>query len=113
MVAALAQTPAKRRIVIAGEMLELGPNAPELHRECGRKMALNKADYVVGVRGNGELIAEGAASSGVAAEFVETPEQAGEWLARNLREGDAVLLKASRGVALERALAVFEAQRKV
>jgi UDP-N-acetylmuramoyl-tripeptide--D-alanyl-D-alanine ligase len=111
MVAALAQTPARRRIVIAGEMLELGPGAPELHRECGRKMALNKADYVVGVRGNGEFIAEGAASSGVAAEFVETPEQAGEWLARNLREGDAVLLKASRGVGLERALAVFEARR--
>jgi UDP-N-acetylmuramoyl-tripeptide--D-alanyl-D-alanine ligase len=111
MVAALAQTPAKRRIVIAGEMLELGSSAPELHRECGRHMALNKADYVVGVRGNGEFIAEGAASSGVAADFVETPEQAGEWLARNLRQGDAVLLKASRGVGLERALAVFEAQR--
>ena len=94
-------------------MLELGPASPELHRECGRKMAVQKVDYVVGVRGNGELIAEGAASAGVASEFVETPEQAGEWLARNLREGDAVLLKASRGVGLERALAVFEAQRKV
>jgi UDP-N-acetylmuramoyl-tripeptide--D-alanyl-D-alanine ligase len=112
MVAALAQTPAKRRIVIAGEMLELGPTAPELHRQCGRNMAACKADYVVGVRGNGEFIAEGAASSGVAAEFVETPEQAGEWLALNLREGDAVLLKGSRGVGLERALTVFEAQRK-
>ena len=52
---------------------------------------------MVGVRGNGEFIAEGAASSGVAAEFVETPEQAGEWLARNLREGDAVLLKGFAG----------------
>jgi UDP-N-acetylmuramoyl-tripeptide--D-alanyl-D-alanine ligase len=112
MVAALAQTPAHRRIVIAGEMLELGANAPELHRECGRHMAANKMDYVVGVRGNGEMIAEGAASSGVSAEFVETPEQAGEWLARNLRAGDAVLLKASRGVGLERALTAFEAQRK-
>ena len=112
MVAVLAQTPARRRIVIAGEMLELGPGAPELHRERGRQMALLKADYVVGVRGNGEFIAAGAASSGVAAEFVETPEQAGEWLARNLREGDAVLLKASRGVGLERALAVFEALEK-
>jgi UDP-N-acetylmuramoyl-tripeptide--D-alanyl-D-alanine ligase len=75
-------------------------------------MAANKMDYVVGVRGNGEMIAEGAASSGVSAEFVETPEQAGEWLARNLRAGDAVLLKASRGVGLERALTAFEAQRK-
>jgi UDP-N-acetylmuramoyl-tripeptide--D-alanyl-D-alanine ligase len=112
MVAALAQTPAKRRVVIAGEMLELGPDAPELHRECGRHMAVCKVDYVVGVRGNGEFIAEGAASSGIAAEFVETPEKAGAWLASNLREGDAVLLKGSRGVGLERALPVFEAQRK-
>jgi UDP-N-acetylmuramoyl-tripeptide--D-alanyl-D-alanine ligase len=112
MVAALAETPAKRRVVIAGEMLELGPTAAELHRECGRKMAQHKADYVVGVRGNGALIAEGAASAGVASEFVETPEEAGEWLARNLREADAVLLKASRGVGLERALAVFEDRRK-
>ena len=113
MVAALAQTPARRRIVIAGEMLELGTSAPELHRECGRNTATQKIDYVVGVRGNGEFIVQGAASAGVAAEFIEAPEQAGEWLARNLREGDAVLLKASRGVGLERALAVFEAQRKV
>jgi UDP-N-acetylmuramoyl-tripeptide--D-alanyl-D-alanine ligase len=112
MVAALGQTPAKRRIVLAGEMLELGESAPELHRECGRKMGLNKVDYVVGVRGNGEFIAEGAAASGVAAEFVETPEEAGEWLAGNLREGDAVLLKGSRGVGLERALVVFDALRK-
>jgi UDP-N-acetylmuramoyl-tripeptide--D-alanyl-D-alanine ligase len=112
MVAVLGQTPARRRIVVAGEMLELGPGAPELHRACGRQMALLKADYVVGVRGNGRFIAEGAASCGVTAEFVETPEQAGEWLERNLREGDAVLLKASRGVGLERALAVFEAEGK-
>jgi UDP-N-acetylmuramoyl-tripeptide--D-alanyl-D-alanine ligase len=43
------------------------------------------------------------------AEFVETPEQAGEWLRENLREGDVVLLKASRGVKLERALEVLGA----
>jgi UDP-N-acetylmuramoyl-tripeptide--D-alanyl-D-alanine ligase len=39
---------------------------------------------------------------------VETPELAGEWLARNLRPGDAVLLKASRGVKLERALEMLQ-----
>ncbi len=111
MVAALGQTPAMRRVVIAGEMLELGPDSPALHRECGRNMAAHGVAFVVGVRGNGESIVEGAASAGVTAEFVETPEQAGAWLAQNLREGDAVLLKASRGVGLERALAVFTAQR--
>jgi UDP-N-acetylmuramoyl-tripeptide--D-alanyl-D-alanine ligase len=49
----------------------------------------------------------GAQSRGVRAEFVETPELAGEWLRENLREGDVVLLKASRGVKLERALEVL------
>jgi UDP-N-acetylmuramoyl-tripeptide--D-alanyl-D-alanine ligase len=44
---------------------------------------------------------------GVAAEFVETPEEAGEWMRANLRAGDVVLLKASRGVRLERALAAL------
>ena len=43
----------------------------------------------------------------VEAEFVESPELAGEWLRANLREGDVVLLKASRGVQLERALDVL------
>jgi UDP-N-acetylmuramoyl-tripeptide--D-alanyl-D-alanine ligase len=38
------------------------------------------------------------------AEFVDTPEEAGEWLARETREGDVVLLKASRGVKLAKAL---------
>jgi UDP-N-acetylmuramoyl-tripeptide--D-alanyl-D-alanine ligase len=38
------------------------------------------------------------------AEFVATPEEAGEWLAREARDGDVVLLKASRGVKLEKAL---------
>jgi UDP-N-acetylmuramoyl-tripeptide--D-alanyl-D-alanine ligase len=41
------------------------------------------------------------------AEFVATPEEAGDWLARETREGDAVLLKASRGVKLEKALDVW------
>jgi UDP-N-acetylmuramoyl-tripeptide--D-alanyl-D-alanine ligase len=38
------------------------------------------------------------------AEFVDTPEEAGEWLASNVKKGDAVLLKASRGVKLEKAI---------
>jgi UDP-N-acetylmuramoyl-tripeptide--D-alanyl-D-alanine ligase len=36
--------------------------------------------------------------------FVDTPEEAGEWLARETRDGDIVLLKASRGVKLEKTL---------
>jgi UDP-N-acetylmuramoyl-tripeptide--D-alanyl-D-alanine ligase len=47
---------------------------------------------------------EGARAAGVDAEFVATPEEAGEWLKREVESGDAVLIKASRGVRLERAL---------
>ena len=47
---------------------------------------------------------DAARASGIHAEFVETPQAAGEWMRENLREGDVVLLKASRGVKLERAL---------
>lgn len=112
MVSALSETPARRRVVIAGEMLELGSEACELHRNCGREMARLKVDYVIGVRGHGRSIAEGATEAGIGAQFVETPEEAGQWLAGNLQAGDVVLLKASRGVGLERALLVVNAKNE-
>ena len=98
-----------RHIVVAGEMLELGPDGEALHRACGERMAARGVDLVVGVRGLAESLVAGASKRGVGAEFVATPELAGEWLRANLREGDVVLLKASRGVKLERALASFSA----
>jgi UDP-N-acetylmuramoyl-tripeptide--D-alanyl-D-alanine ligase len=108
MVDTLASMKAERRILVAGEMLELGPTAEALHRECGLHAAAKKIDFVIGVRGMARPLAEAACGAGVQAQFVETPEQAGEWLAHNLRPGDAVLLKASRGVKLERALEMLQ-----
>jgi UDP-N-acetylmuramoyl-tripeptide--D-alanyl-D-alanine ligase len=102
MVEALKKTEAKRRIVVAGEMLELGPEGARLHEACGEAMA--GVDVVLGVRGLARELVAGAQAKGVRAEFIETPELAGEWMRKNLREGDLVLLKASRGVKLERAL---------
>jgi UDP-N-acetylmuramoyl-tripeptide--D-alanyl-D-alanine ligase len=104
MVDTLAAMPAKRRIVVAGEMLELGPSGEELHRRSGQHMAQKGIDILVGVRGLAKPMVQAASSAGMRAEFVATPEEAGEWLARETREGDVVLLKASRGVKLERAL---------
>jgi len=104
MVDTLATMPAKRRIVVAGEMLELGPSGEELHRQSGRHMAEKGIDILVGVRGLAQRMVEAAGLGGIRAEFVATPEAAGEWLLRETREGDVVLLKASRGVKLERAL---------
>jgi UDP-N-acetylmuramoyl-tripeptide--D-alanyl-D-alanine ligase len=110
MVDALATTPAARRIVVAGEMLELGPSADEMHRQSGRNIAEKKIDMLLGVRGLAQGMIEAAKGSGIRAEFVATPEEAGEWLARETRDGDVVLLKASRGVKLERALEKWMSQ---
>ena len=109
MVDALVSMPAKRRIVVAGEMLELGPKAEQMHRECGLHMVERRVDQLIGVRGLASVIVEEARKAGIPAEFVATPEEAGTWLARETRPGDAVLFKASRGVKLERALETWEA----
>jgi UDP-N-acetylmuramoyl-tripeptide--D-alanyl-D-alanine ligase len=100
----LAAMPGRRRIVVAGEMLELGTSAEQLHRECGVYIAGSDVDFLLGVRGLAKLIVEAAREGGRGAEFVDTPEEAGEWLAHEARDGDVVLLKASRGVKLEKAL---------
>ena len=111
----LTAMPAQRRIVVAGEMLELGPSGEQLHRECGRYIAgigaesqESKVDFLLGVRGLAEPMVEAAQDAGMKAEFVATPEEAGAWLADETRDGDVVLLKASRGVKLEKALEVWQ-----
>jgi UDP-N-acetylmuramoyl-tripeptide--D-alanyl-D-alanine ligase len=111
MVDTLAAMPAARRIVVAGEMLELGATAEQLHRRSGDHMAEKKIDLLVGVGGLTRAMVEAAKAGGIGAELVATPEAAGEWLARETRGGDVVLLKASRGVKLEKALEIWMAQR--
>ena len=108
MVDALIGVSANRHVVIAGEMLELGDTAEQLHRECGERMAQRGVDLLIGVRGNARAMVEAAQVGGIRAEFAETPEEAAELLARELKSGDAVLFKASRGVKLERALEALQ-----
>ena len=104
MVDALMPIKGGRHIVVAGEMLELGPDAEALHAACGEHMAARKVDVVVGVRGHARALAEAARKGGTDAVFFETPEEAGGWMREQVVAGDVVLLKASRGVRLERAL---------
>ena len=108
MVDTLASMAAKRRIVVAGAMLELGPTGEELHRQTGQHMAEKGIDRLLGVRGPALATVEAARKAGLPADFVDTPEEAGEWLARETRDGDVVLLKASRGVKLEEALETWQ-----
>ena len=104
MVDALLAVKAKRHIVIAGEMLELGPDGPALHAACGTHMAERGIRSVIGVRGLAADLVLAAERAGADALFLATPAEAGAWMVEHLRPGDAVLLKASRGVRLEAAL---------
>jgi UDP-N-acetylmuramoyl-tripeptide--D-alanyl-D-alanine ligase len=105
MVDALMAIPGERHIVMAGEMLELGAEGEALHVACGRRMAERGVTKVVGVRGLAESMVKAARECGVDAIFLADSEAAGKWLEANVRAGDVVLLKASRGVRLERSLA--------
>lgn len=93
-----------QRILVAGAMLELGPDSAALHAACGAAAAEAGIDLVAGVSGDAKSLVDAAREAGTEARFFETPEQAGEWLRTSAGAGDVVLLKGSRGVRLERAL---------
>jgi UDP-N-acetylmuramoyl-tripeptide--D-alanyl-D-alanine ligase len=106
----LAEEGAERRIAVLGGMLELGERSEDMHRDAGQYLARRGVDRLVGVGELGRLIVAGAREGGLSAErlsSVASAEEAGELLRDELRSGDVVLLKASRGVALERAIAVL------
>jgi UDP-N-acetylmuramoyl-tripeptide--D-alanyl-D-alanine ligase len=107
MVDATVAIPAERHIVVAGEMLELGLDGASLHAACGARMIERGVDFVLGVRGLAQDLVDAAQAAGAKGLFVTSPEEAGEWLVANLSPGDVVLLKASRGVRLEKALMVL------
>ncbi|MDQ5844446.1 MAG: UDP-N-acetylmuramoyl-tripeptide--D-alanyl-D-alanine ligase [Acidobacteriota bacterium] len=97
----------RRRIVIAGEMLELGPESHELHREAGREIGSHEAadgvDVLWGVQGLASEILAGANEAGLnETRFFETADEAGQALVEEVKEGDLVLVKGSRGVATDK-----------
>jgi UDP-N-acetylmuramoyl-tripeptide--D-alanyl-D-alanine ligase len=108
MIRTLASRPGRRRILIAGEMLELGEHGPALHAASGKAAAEAGIDMVIGVRGNAEHLATAACAGGVPSVFLPDAEAAGRWLKQNLRPGDVVLIKGSRGVHLERAIDILK-----
>jgi UDP-N-acetylmuramoyl-tripeptide--D-alanyl-D-alanine ligase len=100
---------ASRRVAILGDMLELGESGPDLHREIGATIAEgDAADLVVTVGPLAGFIAERLSRSWPAERIVpiEDPARA-ERAAGLLRAGDAVLIKGSRGMGLERVVAAL------
>jgi UDP-N-acetylmuramoyl-tripeptide--D-alanyl-D-alanine ligase len=103
----LSATPGyQRRILAAGEMRELGPSSPKLHREAGEHASrLCNIDYLIGVQGDAAQIAQGAVASGMPRDhtkFFATPTEAADFLAQFVKPGDLLLVKGSRSVKMER-----------
>ncbi len=95
---------AQRRIVVAGEMLELGESGAELHQQTGREIAALGIDVLIGVRGLAKYLVAGALEAGMQsaeAVFCETPEAAANVLQSTAQAGDLILVKGSRGVKTE------------
>ncbi len=96
-----------RSVAVLGDMLELGPEASALHREVGAYLAARGVSHLIACGELGRHLAEGARDAGMAPERVvlepDAP-RAGAALKTLAREGDVVLVKASRGMKMERAI---------
>ena len=91
-----------RRIVIAGEMLELGPDSAQLHREAGLEIARAGIDLLWGIRGEAAELIAGATAAGLSAtRFFETADDAAVAIVNEVKKGDLILVKGSRGVATD------------
>jgi UDP-N-acetylmuramoyl-tripeptide--D-alanyl-D-alanine ligase len=115
MLAVLRDTPARRRIAVLGEMLELGRWAEPLHREVGNYVAECGIDVLVGLGGAACYMLDAAKRSGLRADaafFFDDPVPAGQLVRSLAQSGDAVLFKGSRGVHVERALQQFLASQE-
>src|SRR5437660_270163 len=99
----------KRRLVIAGEMLELGPEAPAMHREAGREIARLGIDVLWGVRGLAKEILKGAQDEGLAAtRFFESSDDAAAAAVNEVRAADLILVKGSRSVETDKIVAALK-----
>jgi UDP-N-acetylmuramoyl-tripeptide--D-alanyl-D-alanine ligase len=103
---------ARRHWAVLGDMLELGPQAPAFHRQCGGRAAeLGFAPIASVGTLAGELLA-GAREAGAdpaSCHAFESAAEAAPWAAATLAAGDLVLVKGSRGVGLEAVVAALRA----
>lgn len=115
MLGVLAGVEASRRIAVLGEMREMGAFSRDEHFALGADAALAGVEWLVCVGADASPMAEGwVDAGGAAARTVVLPDAAaaGAWLSAEGGQGDAVLMKASRGIGLERALGIFRESRE-
>lgn len=101
----------QRKIAVIGDMLELGAVSKDAHYVVGKKAAENKIDAVFTYGERSLETAKGAKDGGIAdVRSYDSKQSLAEELVSYLKEGDAVLFKASRGMKLEDVIySVYEA----
>ncbi len=107
---------AKRKIVVAGEMRELGNDSANIHTMTGKQIAALGVDSLFGVEGFAANLIEGAKNNGLSSvKFYENSTVAGEDFINEIQAGDLVLIKGSRGVktekVIEKLLSNFELEK--
>ena len=105
-----------RRVLLVGDMLELGTEARVHHERLGRVVAQSKIDAVIAVGELSRSLIAAARSEGMSAErarHADSIADAADWLAGRLRPGDVLLVKGSRAMGMERAIDLLRAQREM
>lgn len=97
------------RIVVFGDMWELGAQTQQAHREIGASCARQNVNALVTVGELAALAAEEAAALGVETHACQTNQEAAGWMNKLAQSGDAVLVKASNGMHFEEILAAYKA----
>jgi UDP-N-acetylmuramyl pentapeptide synthase len=101
----LGKLKAGRKIAVLGQMNELGKNSEKFHRKAAKKAA-EVADIVVAVFGEAKFFATAARAAKKPAEFFSKAGLAGEWLKKEIKTGDLILVKGSQNdVRLEKTIA--------
>ena len=111
----LVRLPAKRKVAILADMLELGPESASFHERAGRLVRQAGWDVLVAVGPLARKMAEAARAEGMPAAAVLTYPDADAAAASVLdfvRDGDLVLVKGSRGMKTEKVVARLKAGRK-
>ena len=101
----LASLPARRRVAVLGDMLELGPTEADFHRQAGRQVAENGWKFLLAVGPLARHIAEGARTAGLPEGRVltfSTSDEASARISALVEDGDLILVKGSRGIKTER-----------
>lgn len=100
----LLEIPARRRVIVLGEMRELGKYSESLHRQIGQRIYKEKLDFVFLSTGEAQIIADELTSLGFWEERLEanlSPGQLVSKLLKTLGKGDVCLIKGSRALRLD------------